>query len=134
MALKESRPFSGRTRSEGRNFHRPALVVHVLLVGRGRTHVVWIKPVSLQGSRATLVPLAHTHADELAEGLRDGELWRLWYTHIPSPDKLADFIGQRLAAQADGTLLPFAVIDNATRKAVGMTNYLNIEPEHRRLE
>jgi RimJ/RimL family protein N-acetyltransferase len=99
-----------------------------------KTQVAWIKPVSLQGLRATLVPLAHSHADELAEALRDGELWLLWYTHIPSPERLADFIGQRLAAQANGTLLPFAVIDHATRKAVGMTNYLNIEPEHRRLE
>jgi N-acetyltransferase len=101
---------------------------------QGETQVAWIKPVSLQGAHAALVPLAHAHADDLAEAVRDGELWRLWYTHIPPPDKLADFIGQRLAAQAAGTVLPFAVIDKATAKAVGMTNYLNVEAEHRRVE
>jgi len=66
--------------------------------------------------------------------VRDGELWELWYTSIPAPDKMADFIDQRLVAQAKGTCLPFAVLDNATGKAVGMTNYLNVEPDHRRLE
>jgi hypothetical protein len=91
----------------------------------------WLQPVVLRGSRASLEPLAHRHADDLIEALHDGELWKLWYTSIPAPNKLVEFIDQRLTAQAKGTLLPFAVIDNTTHKAVGMTNYLNIEPDHR---
>jgi N-acetyltransferase len=35
---------------------------------------------------------------------------------------------------AQGTMLPFAVVDNAAGKAVGMTTYLNMEAEHRRVE
>jgi len=66
--------------------------------------------------------------------VRDGELWRLWYTSIPAPDQMADFIEQRLSAQAEGTCLPFVVLDSATGKAAGMTNYLHIEADHRRLE
>jgi RimJ/RimL family protein N-acetyltransferase len=31
-------------------------------------------------------------------------------------------------------MLPFAAVDNATGKAVGMTTYMNAEPAHRRLE
>jgi Acetyltransferase (GNAT) domain len=96
--------------------------------------MAWLEPVRLQGSRASLTPLTHNHANELVEALRDGELWKLWYTSIPASDEIANFIEQRLAAQAKGTCLPFAVLDNATGKAVGMTNYLNIEPDHRRLE
>jgi RimJ/RimL family protein N-acetyltransferase len=96
--------------------------------------MAWLEPVLLQGSRASLAPLAHSHANDLVEAVRDGELWKLWYTSIPAPDQMADFIDHRLFAQANGTCLPFAVLDNATGKAVGMTNYLNIEPEHRRLE
>ena len=94
----------------------------------------WLQPVALKGSRASLVPLDHGHASDLVEALHDGELWKLWYTSIPSPDKLVDFIDRRLAAQAKGSLLAFAVLDNATGKAIGMTNYLNVEPDHRRLE
>jgi N-acetyltransferase len=96
--------------------------------------MTWLQPVVLQGSRASLVPLDRGHANDLAESLQDGELWKLWYTTIPTPDKLGDFIDQRLAGQAKGALLPFAVLDSATGKAVGMTNYLNIEPDHRRVE
>ena len=96
--------------------------------------MAWLQPVALQGRRASLVPLAHDHADDLADAVRDGELWQLWYTSIPAPDGLVDFIGQRLAAQQKGTCLPFAVLDNTTGKAVGMTNYLNVDAEHRRVE
>jgi N-acetyltransferase len=96
--------------------------------------MTWLRPVELRGSQVSLVPLNHGHANDLVEALCDGELWKLWYTSIPSPDKLVDFIDQRLAAQAKGTLLPFAVLDNATGKAVGTTNYLNVDLDHRRLE
>jgi RimJ/RimL family protein N-acetyltransferase len=96
--------------------------------------MTWPEPIRLQGSRATLTPLTHSHANDLVEAVHDGELWNLWYTSIPAPDKMVNFIDQRLAAQADGSCLPFAVIDNATGKAIGMTNYLNVEPDHRRLE
>jgi RimJ/RimL family protein N-acetyltransferase len=96
--------------------------------------MTWLQPVVLRGSRASLVPLEPGHASDLVEALHDGELWKLWYTSIPAPDKLAEFIDQRLATQAKGSGLPFAVLDNTTGKAVGMTNYLNVEPAHRRLE
>jgi hypothetical protein len=93
--------------------------------------MTWLQPVELRGSRVSLVPLSHGHKNDLVEALHDGELWKLWYTSIPSPDRLVDFIDQRLAAQAKGDLLPFAVLDNTTGKAVGTTNYLNVEPDHR---
>ena len=96
--------------------------------------MAWVEPLWLQGSRASLAPLARSHANDLIEAVRDGELWRLWYTSIPAPDQMADFIEQRLSAQAEGTCLPFVVLDSATGKAAGMTNYLHIEADHRRLE
>ncbi|HXZ31704.1 MAG TPA: GNAT family protein [Terriglobales bacterium] len=96
--------------------------------------MAWLEPILLQGSRASLAPLARSHAHDLAEAVRDGELWKLWYTSIPAPDEIVYFIDQRLAARAKGTCLPFAVLDNATGEAIGMTNYLNVEPDHLRLE
>jgi RimJ/RimL family protein N-acetyltransferase len=90
--------------------------------------------VQLHGAHASLVPLSRDHAADLDEALRDGELWRLWYTFVPSPEKLAEFIDKRLADQAQGMLTAFAVIDQASGRAVGTTNYLNVEPEHRRVE
>ena len=94
----------------------------------------WPEPVKLHGAHASLVPLSRDHTADLDEALRDGELWRLWYTFVPPPEKLAAFIDKRLADQAKGMLTAFAVIDKASGRAVGTTNYLNVEPEHRRVE
>ena len=96
--------------------------------------MTWLRPVSLQGSRASLVPLNRGHKAELIEAVQDGELWKLWYTSVPAPDKVGEIMERRLAAAENGSMLPFAIIDNTTGKAVGMTNYMHIEPDHRRLE
>ena len=93
----------------------------------------WPDPVTLAGRHARLVPLAPSHADALAEAVRDGELWRLWYTAIPAPERMAAEIERRLALQAAGSMLPFAVFD-AAGTPVGMTTYMNIDATHRRVE
>jgi RimJ/RimL family protein N-acetyltransferase len=96
--------------------------------------MTWLQPVTLRSSRATLEPLAHSHRDDLIEAVKDGGLWQLWYTTIPEPEKMGAEIDRRLALQAKGSMLPFAVIDNVTGKAVGMTTFMNVEPAHRRVE
>ena len=96
--------------------------------------MAWPPPVTLHASRATLEPLAHKHRDDLIEAVKDGELWGLWYTTIPEPEKMGAEIDRRLALQEKGSMLPFAVIDNASGKAVGMTTYMNIDAPQRRVE
>ncbi|WP_439113740.1 GNAT family N-acetyltransferase [Hydrogenophaga sp.] len=91
------------------------------------------QPVTLQGARVTLVPLSMAHHEDLCEAVRDGELWKLWYTSIASPDLMACDIENRLSLQAAGSMLPFAVL-NPTGQAVGMTTYLHIDAANRRLE
>jgi RimJ/RimL family protein N-acetyltransferase len=90
--------------------------------------------VSLQGQQVALVPLSHSHRDDLAEAVRDGELWTLWYTNIPAPDAVAAEIERRLELQRRGSMIPFAVIDMSTQQAVGMTTFMNIDSANRRVE
>lgn len=90
-------------------------------------------PVTLAGRHATLVPLAAEHAPGLAEASADGEGWRLWYTTVPAPEDVAADIAARLARQAAGAAVPFAVLD-ASGAPVGMTQYMNIPPDPTRLE
>ena len=45
----------------------------------------WPAPVRLAGTQAALEPLAREHEAGLVEAVRDGELWKLWYTAIPAP-------------------------------------------------
>ena len=104
----------------------------------------WLSPVTLRGANVSLVPLAHAHRDELIEAVKDGELWNLWYTFVPPPDRMEAEIERRLGLQAAGAMLPFAVIegridagsgDRGDRgKAVGMTTYMNVDAVNRRVE
>ena len=94
----------------------------------------WPTPITLQGTYATLVPLSLEHHDDLVEAVIDGKLWELWYTNIPTPEMMQAQIQRRLSLQQQGTMLPFAVIENSSGKAVGMTTYMNIDAINRRVE
>jgi RimJ/RimL family protein N-acetyltransferase len=96
----------------------------------------WPPPVTLAGPHARLEPLAHAHHDALCNAVRDGELWRLWYTAVPAPEAMAAEIERRLALQAAGAMLPFTVFDTspAGGHIVGMTTYMNIDAKYRRVE
>jgi N-acetyltransferase len=94
----------------------------------------WLQPVSLKGAHAILEPLSYARHEELCDAVRDGELWKLWYTSVPSPERMREEIDRRLELQVQGSMLPFAVIDAAVGAAVGMTTYMNVDAVHRRVE
>jgi RimJ/RimL family protein N-acetyltransferase len=94
----------------------------------------WLEPITLTGTRVTLEPLSLDHHDGLVAALNDGEMWNLWYTSIPTPDRLRAEIERRLRLQAAGSMLPFTVRENAGGRMVGMTTYMNVEEAHRRVE
>ena len=93
----------------------------------------WPAPIELSGVHCALRPLAAEHHDGLVAATRDGELWKLWYTAVPSPETMRAEIARRLDLQARGTMLPFTSFDAAGRIA-GMTTYMNIDAVHRRVE
>lgn len=75
-----------------------------------------------------------TATSELSEAVSVGELWKTWYTRVPSPEAMGDEIQRRLDLHQDGSMVPFAVIEPTTGRAVGMTTYMAISQENRRLE
>lgn len=94
---------------------------------------VWIEPLEMAGQHARLMPLSMDHEPALCEAVRDGELWKLWYTAVPSPDGMRAEIERRLRLQDQGLMVPFTVV-NASGRVVGMTTYMNVEASHRRVE
>jgi N-acetyltransferase len=93
----------------------------------------FMQPVTLRGRHATLEPLSPDHAPALAEAVQDGELWKLWYTSIPPPQRMDAEVQRRLDLQARGSMLPFTVRD-AGGSIVGMTTFMNIDAANRRVE
>lgn len=88
---------------------------------------------TLTGTVATLEPLAPEHAGELAEAVAEDDLYQVWYTRLPAPDAMSAEIEKRLAGHATGRIVPWTIRAGDGR-AVGMTTFLNIRPDHRRLE
>jgi len=88
--------------------------------------------IELHGQNMALVPLSLKHHDDLVEAVKDGELWRHWYTFIPTPEKMNDEILRRLKLHEQGSMLPFAVLRDG--KAVGMTTYMNMDAANQRVE
>jgi RimJ/RimL family protein N-acetyltransferase len=70
----------------------------------------WLEPVNLSGPHARLEPLSPAHREGLVDAVKDGELWKLWYTSVP-----------------------FTVFD-AEGAIAGMTTYMNVDAANRRVE
>ncbi|HET7783104.1 MAG TPA: GNAT family protein [Arthrobacter sp.] len=101
--------------------------------------MTFLEPLTLTGRYVTLEPLSGDHHDGLVDAARDGELWRLWYTSVPSPEQMAGEIERRLALQEQGSMLPFTtrLTDPATGgpgRIIGMTTYMNIDAGTPRVE
>ena len=94
----------------------------------------FVQPVTLKGKHATLEPLAREHEADLRRAAADGELWRLWYTSVPAPDKTGRYVDAALKMREDLGAMPFAVRDNAAGDIVGCTRYFNVDAANRRLE
>ena len=96
--------------------------------------MVWQKPTTLSLHDVRLEPLSKDHLDDLIEAVKDGKLYNHWYTNVPEPKDMSAEINRRLDLQNKKSMLPFAVISMNNNKAVGMTTYMNIDQDNKRVE
>jgi RimJ/RimL family protein N-acetyltransferase len=96
--------------------------------------MTWLTSQVLENDHVILKPLEIQHMEALIEAVCDGELWNLWFTHIPRPEQMGAEIQRRLNLQNQGKMLPYTVIEKQTAQVLGMTSFMNIEAVHRRVE
>ena len=95
----------------------------------------FIEPVTLVGRQwVILEPLEQKHKTPLFEAAKDGELWKLWYTAVPSPDAVMDYLTNALTRRDELGAMPFIVRRKSDKKIVGSTRFFNIDEKNRRLE
>ncbi|MFN8653800.1 MAG: GNAT family protein [Gemmatimonadales bacterium] len=83
-------------------------------------------PITLEGHGIRLEPLGSAHTDGLAAAASDGRLWELWYTSVPRPEEVAEYIATAETGRMAGHMLPWAVRELATGTLVGSTRYHDV--------
>jgi RimJ/RimL family protein N-acetyltransferase len=96
--------------------------------------MAFVSAVTLEGRHVALEPLAREHEAGVRAAAADGELWRLWYTSVPAPEKTAAWIDAALTMREQAGALPFVVRDKSAGDIVGSTRYFNVDAPNRRLE
>ena len=95
---------------------------------------MWLEEVRLEGNDIQLIPLRKDHRDSLLKAASDGELWKLWFTSVPSEENIDNYIQTALNEQQKGQALPFTIIDKKTNTIIGSTRYCNVVTGQKRLE
>jgi RimJ/RimL family protein N-acetyltransferase len=96
--------------------------------------MITLAPVTLEGHGVRLEPLSLDHAGDLQTAARDGKLWELWFTSVPSPEQVATYIADAVGGQRAGHMLPWAVREMTSGAVVGSTRYHDISPAVDRVE
>jgi N-acetyltransferase len=94
----------------------------------------WIQPSVLSGKTVSLEPLQNNHREALLAAASDGQLWKLWYTGVPGPETIGQYINTALTNQKEKGELPFVVRQNETNQIVGCTRMCNVDLTNQRLE
>ena len=93
-----------------------------------------LERVTLEGRIVRLEPMSPAHLDGLAEVGLDPQIWRWTIARPTDRAGLEAWMATALANREAGIELPFVTIDRASGRPIGSSRYLNIVPEHRRLE
>jgi RimJ/RimL family protein N-acetyltransferase len=94
----------------------------------------WLETTELEGNLVKLIPLSLSHKNALLEAASDGELWNLWFTSVPSQEKIDEYLAFAFSEQDANRALPFVIIDKKTDKIIGSTRFCNVVESNKRVE
>jgi RimJ/RimL family protein N-acetyltransferase len=94
-----------------------------------------LQKIVLQSYGVRLVPVDNSHLEQLYRWSTEEDIWRyMTFAHLASREELQTWINTAVDANERGTEMNFAIIDEASRSAIGTTSFYRVVPEHKRLE
>ena len=102
--------------------------------GSPPAQIMNVHPVTLEGRHVRLEPLSQAHVAGLCEFSFDPDLWKVTVERITNAQEMSGYVQRALDAQAAGTALPFATMEQASGRVIGCTRYMNIDARNRRVE
>lgn len=91
----------------------------------------WLERIKLEGELVTLYPLELDHIEPLKAAVADGELWKLWYANVPSPQRMEAYVNSAIDEAKKGNVA-FAVCLGKTGRIVGTTRFYNVDEVNKR--
>jgi RimJ/RimL family protein N-acetyltransferase len=91
----------------------------------------WLERIKLEGELVTLHPLELDHIEPLKTAVADGELWKLWYANVPSPQRMEAYVNSAIDDAKKGNAA-FAVCLGKTGRVVGTTRFYNVDEVNKR--
>ena len=93
------------------------------------------QPIVLDGQYVRLEPISANHKEGLCAAISDGQLWKLFWTNVPHPKDIDQFLDNADIDHVQGTSLTFATVDKIHGDQIaGSTRFMNSNPHHKRLE
>ncbi len=93
-----------------------------------------ISAATLKGPVVTLEPLRRRHLPGLGKAARGTDIWHYMAANLAEKGALEPWYAEARRLEKAAQQLPFAIRLTAEGALIGSTRYLNIAPEHRRLE
>lgn len=95
----------------------------------------WVKyPTTLLGQTVDLIPLEKEHFEALETLAKDKRIWAFYAYDASNPDVFSNIFNSALIERDKGNQLPFTIFYKPENKIIGSTRFLDIQPQHKKLE
>ncbi len=95
----------------------------------------WIDPsIGLSGEIVELIPLDKKHFTELEALSKDKRIWEFYTFDGTDFTAFSKVFNAAFIERDKGTQLPFAIFHKQLNKLIGSTRFLDIQPQHKKLE
>jgi N-acetyltransferase len=94
--------------------------------------MVDVKDVTLAGHPIVLRSPRSDDLEGLCDAANDGEIWKRPFAVIPSISEMSIYLQNLI--KHDNTVLPFIIVEKKSSRIIGMTRFLHMDNENRRVE
>jgi len=95
----------------------------------------WISyPTSLSGSTVNLLPLEEQHLEELEAIAQDPRIWEHYPFDLSRSARFREVFRSAIPEREQGRQFPLVIANRQTGKLMGSTRFLDIQPQHKKLE
>ncbi len=91
-------------------------------------------PINLIGTLVELRPLEEKDFSELEAMASDPRIWEFYSFDGSRPGKITQVLQSALTEKEKGNQYPFSIFHKKDQRLIGSTRFMDVHPEHRKLE